>query len=51
MIKIFRNIRRNLMETGKTVYDLVLEQNILTKEKLDEILDPKNMLSPHDRIN
>ena len=39
------------METGKTVYELVLEQKILSKEKLDEILDPKNMLSAHDAVS
>ncbi|KIA88734.1 aspartate ammonia-lyase [Kaistella jeonii] len=45
--KASTKIAQEAMETGKTVYDLVLEQNILTKEKLDEILDPKNMLSSH----
>ncbi|MEC5158146.1 aspartate ammonia-lyase [Chryseobacterium sp. MP_3.2] len=49
--KASTKIAQEAMETGKTVYDLVLEQNILTKEKLDEILDPKNMLSSHDLIN
>ena len=49
--KASTKIAQQAMETGKTVYDLVLEQNILSKEKLDEILDPKNMLSAHDAIN
>ncbi len=49
--KASTKIAQQAMETGKTVYDLVLEQNILSKEKLDEILDPKNMLSSHDVIN
>ena len=45
-------LQLNVMEPVlKTVYELVLEQNILTKEKLDEILDPKNMLSAHDVVN
>lgn len=37
-------IAKEALETGKSVYDLVIEQNILSKEKLDDILDPKNML-------
>ena len=48
--KASTKIAQQAMETGKTVYDLVLEQNILSKEKLDEILDPKNMLSSHDVV-
>lgn len=38
-------IAKEALETGKSVYDLVLEHNLLSKEKLDQILDPKNMLS------
>jgi aspartate ammonia-lyase len=40
-------IAKEALETGKSVYNLVLEHQILTQEKLDEILDPKNMLKPH----
>lgn len=40
-------IAKEALETGKSVYDLVLEHGILSKEQLDEILDPKNMLKPH----
>jgi aspartate ammonia-lyase len=29
------------------VYDLVLEHGILSKEQLDELLDPSNMLAAH----
>ncbi len=45
--KTSTKIAQEAMETGKSVYDLVLEHDILSKEKLDEILDPKNMLSSH----
>jgi len=34
------------LETGGSVYNLVLEKNILTKEQLDKILDPKHMIRP-----
>lgn len=41
-------IAKEALETGKSVYDLVLEHKLLTQEKLDEILDPKHMLTPHN---
>ncbi len=37
-------IAREAMETGKSVYELVLEKQILTKEQLDDILKPENMI-------
>lgn len=40
------NIAKNALETGRSVYDLVLEEGILTQEDLDTILDPKNMIRP-----
>lgn len=43
-------IAKEALETGKSVYNLVLEKGILSQEKLDEILDPANMLKPN-KIN
>lgn len=40
-------IAKEALESGKSVYHLVLEHGLLTQEKLDEILDPKKMLKPH----
>ena len=37
-------IAKQAMETGRSVYDLVLEQGLLSKEKLDFILAPENMV-------
>ncbi|AYW37717.1 aspartate ammonia-lyase [Capnocytophaga canimorsus] len=37
-------IAKEALETGKSVYDLVLEKQLLSQDKLDEILNPKNML-------
>jgi aspartate ammonia-lyase len=34
------------MATGGRVYDIVLEHGILTKEELDTILSPENMIKP-----
>jgi aspartate ammonia-lyase len=42
-------IAKEALETGKSVYNLVLEKGLLSQEKLDEILDPKNMLKPHNK--
>ena len=39
-------IAKKAKETGRGVYDLVLEEGILTKEELDEILKPENMIKP-----
>jgi aspartate ammonia-lyase len=39
-------IAKQAMATGKGVYDLVLENDILSKEDLDTILKPENMVEP-----
>lgn len=39
-------IAKEAMQTGRSVYDLVLEHGILTKEDLDTILAPENMIKP-----
>lgn len=41
-------IAKEAAETGRGVYELVLEHNILTKEQLDDILKPENMIKPVD---
>lgn len=45
--KVSTEIAKEALESGKSVYNLVLERGILSQEKLDEILDPANMLKPH----
>ncbi len=39
-------IAKEALETGKGVYDLILEHGILSKEDLDLILSPENMIKP-----
>jgi len=39
-------IAKEALETGRSVYDLVLEYKILSQLELDEILNPENMLAP-----
>ena len=41
-------IAKEASETGRGVYELVLEHKLLTKEQLDKILLPENMLKPMD---
>lgn len=41
-------IAKEAAETGRGVYELVLEHKILTKEQLDNILRPENMIKPVD---
>ena len=39
-------IATEALETGRSVYDLVLERNLLTREEIDRILSPEAMLGP-----
>ena len=39
-------IAKEALETGRGVYELVLEHEILSKEDLDTILKPENMIKP-----
>ncbi len=34
------------LKTGRGVYDLVLEKELMSKEELDEVLKPENMVKP-----
>ena len=38
---------KEALGTNRSVYDIILEQKLMTKEKLDEALDPKQMLASH----
>lgn len=39
-------IAKKALQTGRSVYELVLEHKILTQEQLDKILAPENMIKP-----
>ena len=41
------SIAKEALNTGKRVYDLAMERGLLSKEELDNILTPQNMLNPH----
>ena len=42
--KASTKIAKEALETNRSVYDIVLEQGIMTKEDLDNALDPRNMV-------
>jgi aspartate ammonia-lyase len=39
-------IAKEALASGKSVYDLVIAKNWLTREKLGELLEPENMIDP-----
>src|SRR6266478_6150719 len=43
-------VAREALETGRAVYDLVLEKKLLSKEQLDEILRPEVLTRPGRRV-
>ena len=48
--KASTKVAKEALETGRSVYDLVLEKGLMTREKLDEALDPKAMTASHDSL-
>ena len=45
--KTSTKVAKEALDTNRSVYDIVLEKGLMTQEKLDEALDPKNMLVSH----
>ena len=39
-------LAQEAMSSGRSVYALVVEKGLLTKEQLDDILKPENMIRP-----
>lgn len=46
--KTSTKIAKEALATNGSVYDLVLEHGLLSKQQLDAILDPKNMVGPEN---
>jgi len=44
-------LAKEALETGKGVYELALEKKLLSKEEIDNILKPENMLKPRKITN
>lgn len=45
------SLAKEALESNKGVYDLVIEKKLLSKNELDEILKPENMIAPHKMKN
>lgn len=39
-------VAKEALESGRSVYDIVLEKELLSKAELDEIIKPENMIKP-----
>jgi aspartate ammonia-lyase len=39
-------IAKEALESGRGVYDLVMERKLLTREQLNEVLNPEKMTAP-----
>lgn len=48
--KTSTKVAKEALKTGRSVYDLVLEHGYMSKEKLDEALDPKAMTASHELL-
>ncbi len=46
--EIATDIAKTALASGRGVFDLVLERKLLTREQLDEILNPARMTAPRD---
>ena len=44
--EISSRLAKEALENNRSVYELVLEQNLLSKEELEEIMKPENMIQP-----
>ena len=43
-------VAQQALASGRSVYDLVLERKLLSKDRLDEILRPESLTRPHYRL-
>jgi len=39
-------LAKEALSTNRSVYELVLEKGLLSKDQLDQILEPENMIKP-----
>jgi aspartate ammonia-lyase len=44
--EVSTQLAKEALETDRGVYELVLEKNLLSREELDNILAPENMIKP-----
>ncbi|AEE49320.1 aspartate ammonia-lyase [Haliscomenobacter hydrossis] len=44
-------LSKEALATDRSIYDLVLEKNLMSQEQLDEVLSPENMIRPQLKAN
>jgi len=44
--EVSNQLAKEALEGNRSVYELILEKGLLTKQELDQILDPENMIKP-----
>lgn len=44
--EVSSQVAKEALDSGEGVYDIVLEKELLSREELDEILNPENMIKP-----
>jgi len=44
--EVCSELAKEALITDKGIFELVLEKNLLSKERLDKLLDPENMIRP-----
>ena len=49
--EIATDIARDALRVGRGVYDLVLERGLLTREQLDQVLNPETMIAPAEGVH
>ena len=48
--EVSTELAKEALENNKGVYDLVLEKGLMSKEELDNVLRPENMVKPRKLI-
>ena len=43
-------LAKEALQSGKGIYDLVLEHKLMSEEELQKILQPENMVHPRKKI-
>ena len=43
-------LAKEALQTGKGIYELVLEHRLMSQEELDKVLSPEQMIHPRKRV-
>jgi aspartate ammonia-lyase len=42
------SVAKEALQSGRSVYEIVLERQLLSQEELEDIIKPENMIKPRD---